>query len=100
MIYLDASALLTHVTRRRYSGALDEFFREHPGLPLGTSTVGLVETVRTCDQIGDYPNLMTQLLNDVTEILVTEEVRDRAAYLPGTLRSLDTLRVLRGSATC
>lgn len=93
MIYLDASALVTHITRRAYAAALHEFLREHPDLPMGTSTIGLIETVRTCDRIGNYPDLMTHLLSDFTEVLVTGETRDRAAYLPGTLRSLDAIHI-------
>ncbi|QSB16900.1 hypothetical protein JQS43_11820 [Natronosporangium hydrolyticum] len=48
---------------------------------MGTSTLGFVETVRTLDQIGNYPSVMADLVAGFTEILVTEEVRDAAHAL-------------------
>ena len=60
---------------------------------LATSTVGLVETVRACDAMGDFPNLMAQLLRDYTELRLTTNIRDRAADLPGGLRALDAIHV-------
>jgi hypothetical protein len=45
------------------------------------------------DRIGDYPDLMRDLVNGFTEILLTEEVREAAAHLPGPLRT--RLRGLR-----
>src|ERR1700755_1275043 len=64
-------------------------------MPMATSTLGFVETVRTMDRIGDYPDLMRDLVSGFTEILLTEEVRDAAAQLPGTLRTLDAIHVAR-----
>ena len=93
MIYLDASALITLVAGRQYAPELRRFLSGHPGVPMGTSTVGFVETVRTLDRIGDYPRAMQDLVQNFTEILVTEEVRDQAALLPVGLRTLDAVHV-------
>jgi len=49
--------------------------------------------VRTCDRIGDFPNLMTRLLRDHSEIRVTDMVRDAAANVSGAVRSLDAIHV-------
>jgi len=93
LIYLDASALVTLISRRTYAKELREFLGGRPVMPMATSTLGFVETVRTMDQIGDYPDLMRGLVNGFTEILLTEEVRGAAATLPGTLRTLDAIHV-------
>lgn len=93
MIYLDASALITLVAGRSYVDELRELLKGKPGMPMGTSTIGFVETVRTLDRIGDYPNVMQELTRDFTEILVTDEVRDAAASLPGGIRTLDAIHV-------
>ncbi|MFD4207801.1 PIN domain-containing protein [Micromonospora tulbaghiae] len=65
---------------------------------MGTSSVGFVETVRTLDRIGDYPDAMQMLVRNFTEILVTEEVRDSAAALPAGIRTLDALHVASAQA--
>ena len=77
-----------------------EFLSARPLMPIATSTLGFVETVRTLDQIGDYPTLMLDLVREITEILITDEVRDAAAALPsGVGRSMPfTSRVRRSSA--
>lgn len=93
MIYCDASALITLVTGRPNAAELHVFLESHPGRPMVTSTVGLVETVRNCSRVGDFPNLMTQLLRDYDELALTAEIRDRAADLPGTLKALDAIHV-------
>jgi len=62
-------------------------------MPMGTSTIGFVETVRTLDRVGDYPDAMSDLVRTFTEILVTEEVRDAAAALPGGVRTLDAIHL-------
>lgn len=92
MIYLDASALVTAITQRRNADDLRAFLDANPD-PTATSTLGFVETVRTCDRIGTYPNLMAKLLADHEEIYLSDEVRDNAARLPGGLRSLDAVHV-------
>lgn len=93
MIYLDASALVTLLSGRQYATELRVFLARTPGTPLATSTVGFVETVRTLDRVGSYPTLMADLVRDVSEILVTEEIRDAAALLPGGCRTPDAFHV-------
>lgn len=93
MIYLDASALVTLISGRRNAHELREFLATKPAMPMATSTLGFVETVRTFDQIGDYPNAMADLVREFTEILLTEEVRDAAALLPGGVRTLDAMHI-------
>ena len=93
MIYLDASALVTLFARRAFAKELRDFLDSRPVMPMATSTLGFVETVRTMDRVGDYPDLMRELVNGFTEILLTEEVRDAAAHLAGNLRTLDAVHV-------
>ena len=62
-------------------------------MPIGTSTIGFVETVRALDRVGSYPTAMQDLLASFTEILVTDEIRDAAARLPGSIRTLDAIHV-------
>ncbi|HUK67395.1 MAG TPA: type II toxin-antitoxin system VapC family toxin [Streptosporangiaceae bacterium] len=93
MIYLDASALITLVTGRPYARELREFLAQSPEMPMGTSTIGFIETVRTLDRVGSYPTAMRDLLAGFAEILVTDEVRDAAASLPGGVRTLDAVHI-------
>jgi uncharacterized protein len=93
VIYLDASALITLISGRPYATELRDFLADRPGMPMGTSTVGFVETVRTLDRIGDYPTAMRDLIGTFTEILVTDEVRDAAAALPSAVRTLDAIHI-------
>jgi uncharacterized protein with PIN domain len=57
VICLDASALVTLLTGRSPAPDLEAFLAERPLLPMATSTVGFVETVRTMDRMGDFPAL-------------------------------------------
>jgi predicted nucleic acid-binding protein len=98
LIYLDASALVTLVAKRRYSVELRRFLADRPGMAMGTSTVGFVETVRTLDSIGAFPTAMQDLVRDITEILLTEEIRDAAALLPGEARTLDAIHLASAQA--
>lgn len=93
MIYLDASALVTLVTGRPHASELRQFLTESPEMPMGTSTIGFIETVRTLDRVGSYPTALQDLLTDFTEILVTDEIRDAAATLPGSVRTLDAIHI-------
>jgi predicted nucleic acid-binding protein len=93
LIYLDSSALVTLLSRRSYSRELRERLVSTTGMPMATSTLGFIETVRTMDRIGDYPTLMQDLVRGFTEILVTEEVRDAAALLPVGVRTLDAVHI-------
>ncbi|MEV4662663.1 type II toxin-antitoxin system VapC family toxin [Micromonospora echinofusca] len=98
MIYLDSSALITLIAGRTYATELQDFLASRVGMPMGTSSVGFVETVRTLDRIGDYPDAMEMLARNFTEILLTEEVRDSAAALPTGMRTLDALHVASAQA--
>ena len=98
MIYLDASALVTLVTGRPYARELREFLAQSPEMPMGTSTIGFIETVRTLDRVGSYPTAMQDLLAGFTEILVTDEIRDGAASLPGSVRTLDAIHIASAQA--
>lgn len=98
MIYLDASALVSLVTGRPYARELREFLAQSPEMPMGTSTVGFIETVRTLDRVGSYPTAMQDLLATFTEILVTDEIRDAAASMPGIVRTLDAVHIASAQA--
>jgi predicted nucleic acid-binding protein len=93
LIYLDASALVTFLTGRSPAPDLEAFLAARPRLPMATSTVGFVETVRTMDRIGDYPTVMQDLDRRVTEILLTEDIRDAAASLAVGVRTLDAVHL-------
>jgi uncharacterized protein len=93
VIYLGASALMTLVTGRPYAGELRGVLARSPEMPMGTSTIGFIETVRTLDRVGSYPTAMQDLLASFTEILVTDEIRDAAGNLPGGIRTLDAIHV-------
>ncbi|HET9258465.1 MAG TPA: type II toxin-antitoxin system VapC family toxin [Pseudonocardiaceae bacterium] len=92
MIYLDASAMVTFIVRRPHAEPLKAFLASRPTRTC-TSTIGFVETVRTCDQVGTFPNLMASLLRDHDEIRLTDAIRDAAANVPGTVRSLDAIHI-------
>ena len=93
MIYLDAPALVTFVTGRQYASELREFLARSPEMPMGTSTIGFIETVRTLDRVGSFPAALQDLRADFTEVLVTDEIGDAAATLPGTVRALDAIHI-------
>ncbi|MGW4495520.1 type II toxin-antitoxin system VapC family toxin [Streptomyces sp. NPDC004376] len=90
---MDASALVTWMTRRNHWGDLDAFLQQRVTEILATSTLGFVETVRTVDLMGHFPKAMEDLEARITEILLTREVRDGAALLVGRLRTLDAIHV-------
>ncbi|MGW4445913.1 PIN domain-containing protein [Streptomyces sp. NPDC004682] len=90
---MDASALVTWMTRRNHWGDLDAFLQQQVTEILATSTLGFVETVRTVDLMGHFPKAMEDLEARITEILLTREVRDGAALLVGRLRMLDAIHV-------
>lgn len=93
MIYLDSTAIVTLLSGRQGADSLRAELESRGATPIATSTVGFVETVRTLDRIGSYPNLMSDLVQDFTEILITEEVRVAAAALPSGVRTLDALHI-------
>ena len=98
MIYLDSSALVTMVVERLHVGALRTFLDAHGNEKLATSTIGMIETVRTCDRLGAPPNLMSRLIRDHLEITVTNLIRDAAANVPGPVRSLDAIHIASAEA--
>jgi uncharacterized protein len=90
---MDTSAIVTLLSGRRYARELRGYLAAERTAPMATSSLGFVETVRTLDQVGDFPNLMRDLSRDFTEILLTDEVRDAAAMVPGRVRTLDAIHV-------
>ncbi|HEU5475156.1 MAG TPA: type II toxin-antitoxin system VapC family toxin [Actinophytocola sp.] len=98
MIYLDSSALVTIVVERPHAKALRRFLDTRATEKLATSTIGMIETVRTCDRLGNYPNLLPRLLREHTEITVTGLIRDAAANVPGPVRSLDAIHIASAEA--
>jgi hypothetical protein len=77
--YLGSSALVTMVVERQHASARLRFLDHHSTTLTGTSTFGLVETIRTRGRLGSYPNLMSRLRCEHKEISVTDAVRDIAA---------------------
>ncbi|MGW1405725.1 type II toxin-antitoxin system VapC family toxin [Streptomyces sp. NPDC002403] len=90
---MDSSAIVTLLSGREHARELRAHLVGRPVAPLATSSLGFVETVRTLDRVGSFPLLMRDLTRDFTEILLTDEVRDAAAALPGRVRTLDAVHV-------
>ncbi|WP_229834393.1 PIN domain-containing protein [Streptomyces xantholiticus] len=90
---MDSSALLTLLTGRSNAAEPRTFLAARPGVPLATSTLGFVETVRQLDKVGSYPTALADLDGMVTEILLTEEVKNLATRVPASLRFLDAIHV-------
>ncbi|MFH8476165.1 type II toxin-antitoxin system VapC family toxin [Streptomyces sp. NPDC018000] len=90
---MDSSALITLLTGRAGAAELRAYLSDRPGLPLATSTIGIVETVRQLDKVGSFPGSLSDLDGTVTEILLTEEVRDLATRVSRALRPLDAIHV-------
>jgi uncharacterized protein len=93
LIYLDASALVTFVTSRSHASELRKYLAGRPPTITATSTIGLIETVRACDRIGTFPDLMSRLSDAYTEIPLSEEVRNLAAQVPARVRTLDAVHI-------
>jgi len=90
--------MVTYVVRRANFAELHEFVRSRPGVRMASSTVGLIETVRNCDRMGSFPNLMSNLLREYSEFEVTAQIRNQAAQLPGGLKTLDAIHVATAEA--
>lgn len=90
---MDSSAIVTLLCGREHARELRAHLVGRPATPMATSSLGFVETVRTLDQVGDFPHLMSDLTRDFTEILLTDEVRDAAAVLSARVRTLDAIHV-------
>ncbi|MFI6042974.1 type II toxin-antitoxin system VapC family toxin [Nocardia sp. NPDC051321] len=93
ILYLDASAIITKVTERKYVRSLNEYIQRHSSAELATNSIGFVETIRKSDEYGDFPNLMRELSEQYTKIPVTDRICDSAAYLPRGLKSMDAIHV-------
>lgn len=98
MIYFDASALVTLTSNRNHAAALRTFLDAHADADTCTSTIGFIETVRTCDRMGSCPNLLPQLLATYIEVPVTDHVRDLASRIPGNLQCLDSIHLASAEA--
>lgn len=93
ILYLDASAIITKVTKRKNIRALNEYIQQNSSAVLATNVIGFVETIRKSDEYGDYPNLMRELSEQYTKIPITARICDSAAYLPRGLKSMDAIHV-------
>jgi uncharacterized protein len=93
VIYLDASALVAIVVKRPHAEAVRRFLDTHAAAETCTNTIGFVETVRTCNRIGDFPNLLNRLRYAHYELEVSRQVSEAAVHVPGALRTLDALHV-------
>jgi uncharacterized protein len=93
VIYLDASAILTLIVKRRGYEELAAFIGDHPNVPMTTSSIGFIETVRNASNYGQFPRLIAELELMCGELNLTEEIRDLAADLPGNLRTLDAIHI-------
>lgn len=60
---------------------------------MATSTVGFIETARTLDRIGNFPTVLPDLGRELTEVLLTEEVRDAAAGMPSGVWTLAAIHL-------
>lgn len=98
MIYLDSSAIVTLVTRRAPFAELAAFVKGCGDEMIATSTIGIIESVRTSDTIGCFPGLLRDLAAQYVELDVTAGVRDNAALLPGRIRTLDAVHVVTAQA--
>jgi uncharacterized protein len=54
--------------------------------------------VRTLDRIGDFPTARQDLVRDFTEVLLTDEIRDAAAFLTGGVGTLDAIHIASAQA--
>lgn len=93
MIYMDSSALVTLFTHRDYVKDLRGYLKGRPKAPMATNTIGFVETIRNSSQHGHQPMLQAEMESAITEIILTEEVKDTAAQLPGRIKALDALHI-------
>lgn len=93
MIYMDSSALLTLFTGRDNVKELRGYLKGHATTPMSTNTVGFVETIRNGSKHGHNPQLEAELETSVTEIILTEDIRDTAAHIPGSIKALDALHI-------
>lgn len=94
MIYLDSSALLKLLVEEPESEALERWLQDHAGTPLVTSGLARVEVVRAVRRHDDGLVPAAHALADQLDTVpVSPSVLQRAADLPGGLRSLDAVHV-------
>ncbi|WP_194817127.1 PIN domain-containing protein [Nocardia sp. XZ_19_385] len=93
ILYLDASAIITKVTKRRHVHALNNYIEENRTARLATNAIGFVESVLRSDRYGDYPNLISELSVEYARISVSDSICDLAMYMPRGLKAADAIHV-------
>ena len=95
MIYLDTSAFVKLIRGERETPALQGFLTEHPGTPLVSSALLVVETRRAV--LREAPGELARadlLLTRIDQVDITNAVLEAASRLPDpTLRSLDAIHL-------
>jgi predicted nucleic acid-binding protein len=95
VIYLDTSAFVKLIRGERETPALQRFLTEHPGTPLVSSTLLVVETRRAVLRQAPAQLARTDLLlTRIDQVGITQAVLEAASRLPDpTLRSLDAIHL-------
>ena len=95
MIYLDTSAFVKLIRGERETPALQGFLTGHPGTPLVSSALLVVETRRAV--LREAPGELARadlLLTRIDQVDITNAVLEAASRLPDpTLRSLDAIHL-------
>ena len=95
MIYLDTSAFVKLIRGERETPALQGFLTEHPGTPLVSSALLVVETRRAV--LREAPGELARadlLLTRIDQVDITNAVLEAASRLPDpTLPSLDAIHL-------
>ena len=95
MIYLDTSAFVKLIRGERETPALQGFLTEHPGTPLVSSALLVVETRRAV--LREAPGELARadlLLTRIDQVDITHAVLEVASRLPDpSLRSLDAIHL-------
>ena len=95
MIYLDTSAFVKLIQGERETPALQGFLTEHPGTPLVSSALLVVETRRAI--LRQAPGQLARadlLLTRIDQVDITRAVLEAASRLPDpSLRSLDAIHL-------
>ena len=95
MIYLDTSAFVKLIWGERETPALQGFLTEHPGTPVVSSALLVVETRRAV--LREAPGELARadlLLTRIDQVDITNAVLEAASRLPDpTLPSLDAIHL-------
>jgi uncharacterized protein len=95
VIYLDTSAFVKLIRGERETPALQGFLTEHPGTPVVSSALLVVETRRAV--LREAPGELARadlLLTRIDQVDITNAVLEAASRLPDpTLRSLDAIHL-------